>query len=61
MTKQKYPDKELVAVFEPHTYSRTERFLNEYAKVLDLLIIFIFVQFMVHQENQKEILQQKKF
>ena len=36
MTKQKYPDKELVAVFEPHTYSRTERFLNEYAKVLDL-------------------------
>ena len=32
--RQKYPNKELVAVFQPHTYSRTAEFIDEYAEVL---------------------------
>ncbi|HEU5141056.1 MAG TPA: UDP-N-acetylmuramate--L-alanine ligase [Bacillales bacterium] len=32
--KQKYPDKEVVAVFQPHTFSRTETFLEEFANSL---------------------------
>ena len=30
----KYPDKKIVAIFGPHTYSRTEAFKDEYAEVL---------------------------
>lgn len=33
-TKQKFPDKEIVAVFQPHTYSRTETFLDAFAESL---------------------------
>ncbi len=33
--KQKYPDKKIVAVFEPHTFSRTKEFADELAKVLN--------------------------
>ncbi|RSK28208.1 UDP-N-acetylmuramate--L-alanine ligase [Bacillus sp. HMF5848] len=29
--RQKYPDREIVAVFQPHTYSRTQTFLNDFA------------------------------
>lgn len=32
--KQKYPDRELVIVFQPHTYSRTATFLHEFAEIL---------------------------
>lgn len=32
--KQKYPDKEIVAVWGPHTYSRTKAFKDEYIEVL---------------------------
>ncbi|SFF04998.1 UDP-N-acetylmuramate--L-alanine ligase [Alteribacillus iranensis] len=32
--RQKYPDRELVAVFQPHTFSRTEAFLDEFAEKL---------------------------
>ncbi|WP_349408186.1 UDP-N-acetylmuramate--L-alanine ligase [Pseudalkalibacillus sp. SCS-8] len=32
--KQKYPDKEVVAIFQPHTYTRTQTFLNEFAESL---------------------------
>ncbi|WP_409302232.1 UDP-N-acetylmuramate--L-alanine ligase [Peribacillus sp. SCS-155] len=34
--KQKYPDKEVVAVFQPHTYTRTQAFLDEFADALNL-------------------------
>lgn len=33
--KQKYPGKKIVAVFEPHTFSRTQEFADELAKVLN--------------------------
>ena len=33
---EKYPENEVVAVFQPHTFSRTETFLNEFAESLNL-------------------------
>lgn len=33
--KQKYPDREIVAVFQPHTFTRTQAFLNEFAASLN--------------------------
>jgi len=30
-TRQKYPDREVVAIFQPHTFTRTMAFLNEFA------------------------------
>ncbi|WP_261130736.1 UDP-N-acetylmuramate--L-alanine ligase [Bacillus sp. Marseille-Q3570] len=33
--KQKYPDKEVVAIFQPHTYTRTQTFLSEFADSLN--------------------------
>lgn len=34
--QQKYPDKEIIAVFQPHTFSRTKALLNEFAESLNL-------------------------
>ena len=34
--RQKYPDKELVAIFKPNTYSRTEKFYKEFAEALNI-------------------------
>lgn len=33
--RQKFPDREVIAVFQPHTFSRTETFLQEFADSLD--------------------------
>ena len=32
--RQKHPDREIVAVFQPHTFTRTSRFLDEFAETL---------------------------
>ncbi|SHN04625.1 UDP-N-acetylmuramate--L-alanine ligase [Gracilibacillus kekensis] len=32
--RKKYPDKEIVAIFQPHTYSRTKTFMNEFGDAL---------------------------
>jgi UDP-N-acetylmuramate--alanine ligase len=34
--KQKYPDRQIVAVFQPHTFTRTQAFLNDFAESLRL-------------------------
>ncbi|MDO1605616.1 UDP-N-acetylmuramate--L-alanine ligase [Lactobacillus sp. YT155] len=34
--RQKYPDKQVVAVFQPHTYTRTLALMDDFAKSLDL-------------------------
>ena len=34
--RQKYPDKDIVAVFQPHTFTRTVALLDEFAQALDL-------------------------
>lgn len=33
---QKYPDREIIAVFQPHTFSRTQTFLDDFARSLNL-------------------------
>src|SRR5699024_9789379 len=33
--RKKYPDKNLVAIFQPHTYSRTKAFIQEFADSLN--------------------------
>ncbi|MGV3031157.1 UDP-N-acetylmuramate--L-alanine ligase [Staphylococcus chromogenes] len=33
--RKKYPNKEVVAIFQPHTFSRTKAFLQEFADVLN--------------------------
>lgn len=32
--RRKYSDKQIIAIFQPHTYTRTAKFLNEFAKSL---------------------------
>lgn len=32
--RQKYPEREIVAIFQPHTYTRTQTFLQEFAESL---------------------------
>jgi UDP-N-acetylmuramate--alanine ligase len=34
--RQKYPDKEIVVVFQPHTFTRTQAFLEDFANSLNL-------------------------
>lgn len=34
--RQKYPDYKLVTIFQPHTYSRTAEFMDEFAEVLSV-------------------------
>lgn len=34
--RQKYPDKEIIAVFQPHTFTRTIALLDDFAEALDL-------------------------
>lgn len=34
--KQKYPDKKIIAIFKPHTFSRVEEFADDFASALNL-------------------------
>lgn len=34
--RQKYPDKKVIAIFKPHTFSRVEEFADEFASALNL-------------------------
>lgn len=34
--RQKYPERQIVAIFQPHTYTRTQAFLHEFAESLSL-------------------------
>src|SRR5699024_2755180 len=33
--KQKYPDKKIVCILQPHTFSRTKEFANDFIKILN--------------------------
>ena len=33
--KQKYPNKQIISIFQPHTFTRTKEFANDLAKVLN--------------------------
>ena len=34
--RQKYPNRKIIAIFQPHTFTRTKKFLNEFAETLSL-------------------------
>ena len=51
----KYPEKKLVAIFQPHTYSRTSSFLPLYIDALNLFSeIYIMPIFSSVREEEKE-------
>lgn len=56
--KQKYPKKNIIAVFEPHTYSRTKKFAKEIAEELnksDYAYVMDIYPSREKQEDFKEI------
>ena len=50
--KQKYSDKKVIAVFQPHTYSRTQEFALEIQKVLNM-VDFAYVM-DIHGSREKQ-------
>lgn len=46
-----YPHKRLVLVFQPHTYSRTKAFLNEFAEVLSMADVVILADIYAARET----------
>ncbi len=54
--RKKYPNKEVVAIFQPHTFSRTKAFLQEFADVLsDADQTYLCDIFGSIRENQGEL------
>ena len=46
-----YPHKRLVLVFQPHTYSRTQKFLEDFADVLSLADVVILADIYAAREK----------
>ena len=53
--RQKYPDKEIIAVFQPHTFTRTIALMDEFAEALDLQMKHSYV-FGSARETQGEVM-----
>lgn len=54
--RKKYPDKKIVAVFQPHTFTRTQKFLNEFAESLNAADkVFLCDIFGSARENQGKL------
>lgn len=51
--KQKYPDREVVVVFQPHTFSRTEAFLDDFADSLRLADVVYLCDIFGSAREQK--------
>lgn len=53
---KKYPDKEIIAVFQPHTFTRTIALMDEFAEALDLADeVFLCNIFGSARETQGEV------
>ncbi len=52
--KQKYPDKEIVAVFLPNTYSRTEALLDDFVKELSKADKAYIMDILCDREKQED-------
>lgn len=48
---QNYPHKRLIVVFQPHTYSRTKAFLDEFAEVLSMADIVVLAEIYAAREK----------
>lgn len=54
--RMKYPDKKLVVLFQPHTFTRTETFLNEFGEALSLADkVYLYEIFASAREHQGSI------
>lgn len=54
--RQKYPEHQIVAIFQPHTYTRTQTFLNEFAESLRLAdAVFLCEIFGSARENHGQL------
>ncbi|PLT31487.1 UDP-N-acetylmuramate--L-alanine ligase [Peribacillus deserti] len=54
--RKKYPDKEIVAVFQPHTFTRTQTFLSDFAGSLNLADkVYLCEIFGSARENQGKL------
>ena len=54
--RQKYPTKEIIAVFQPHTFTRTIALIDEFASSLDLAdYVYLCDIFGSARENQGEV------
>ena len=51
---QKYPDKKLVAVFKPNTYSRTKDFYKEFADALNIADFQFLTEIDCNREKQED-------
>jgi UDP-N-acetylmuramate--alanine ligase len=52
--RQKYPDKELVALFKPNTYSRTQKFYKEFADALNIADKVYLTEIDCNREKPEE-------
>ena len=54
--RQKYPENDIVAVFQPHTFTRTQTFLNDFAESLEHAdYVYLCDIFGSARENQGEL------
>ncbi|WP_374720939.1 UDP-N-acetylmuramate--L-alanine ligase [Peribacillus tepidiphilus] len=54
--RKKYPDRQIVAVFQPHTFTRTQTFLDEFAESLNMADkVFLCEIFGSARENQGKL------
>ena len=52
--KQKYPNKKIVVVFRPNTYSRTKDFTNEFIDALQVADKVYMTEVMANREKQED-------
>lgn len=52
--KQKYPNKKIIAVFEPHTFSRTKEFANQIINVLNMTSFSYVLDIHPAREKQED-------
>ncbi len=48
---QNYPHKRIICVFQPHTYTRTKAFLNDFAKALSLADVIVLANIYAARET----------
>ena len=52
--KQKYPDKDIIAIFEPHTFTRTKEFAEDLANVLNQVNYSYVMDIHPSREKQED-------
>ena len=54
--KQKYPDKKLITIFQPHTFSRTKEFAEQFANIMNLADYSYVMDIHPAREAQEDFL-----